>query len=194
MTDFYYFQSKDADGQSLVPVLNLLLPNNAVGAEIGVYKAHTFCTLLQSCPKISTLYGIDSYKPYADFLKEPYDNIPAYIVDEKEINFVRMLAFHNIEYSGFKEKAVMMEEDTQTAVLSFEDNSLDFVFLDTYMTLEQAVLDLETWYPKVKPGGIFSGHDWNSPSSIQIAVNDFREKNKINSTMSTFDNTWMWIK
>jgi hypothetical protein len=189
----YEFNSKVADGQSIVHAINLLLGDNIVGAEIGVFKGHTFCTLLQNCPKITKLIAVDSYKPYTDFLKEPYDGTPAYTIDAKDIDFIRLTAMHNIAFSGYADKVLFLQQDSSEAAKQIEDESLDFVFLDTYMTLEQAEKDLVDWYGKVKKRGLFSGHDWTS-TAIQQAVNNFRKSNNIDSFMSTFDNTWIWRK
>jgi len=187
------FNTKDADGQSLVHIINLLCPNNAIGIEVGVFTAETYCTILQNCPNLEMLYGIDNYKPYWDFLKEPYNEIPAYYCDHKTIDFVEKIADHNIEWSGKKEKSKMIKEDSSIAKDYFADQFADFIFIDTYLTLEQAEVDLSDWYPKLKVGGVFAGHDWNA-SVIQKAVYAFRDANKIYGTLSTFDNTWMWIK
>jgi SAM-dependent methyltransferase len=46
------------------------------------------------------------------------------------------------------------------AVNGFEDNSLDFVFIDASHEYEDVVQDLKAWYPKVKPGGVLAGHDY----------------------------------
>ena len=83
--------------------------------------------------------------------------------------------------------------DTNEAAEYIDDDSLDFIFLDAYLTGEQAKNDLEVWYPKVKTGGIFSGHDWNC-TDIEVSVNNFRRYNGINNHMSTYDNTWVWLK
>ena len=85
------------------------------------------------------------------------------------------------------------EKDSTAALADFEDESLDFIFIDTYMTYEQAKADLESWYPKVKRGGIFAGHDWDS-DQIQRAVHELRSAKRITNTLSTFDNTWIWYK
>ena len=190
---FERFNSKDADGQSLVHIINLLCPDNSIGIEVGVFTAETYCTILQNCPKVHTLYGVDNYKPYIDYLKEPYDGTPAYYCDSKTIDFVERIAAHNIEWSGKKEKSRMIKEDSSIAKNLFQDESADFIFIDTYLSLEQAETDLSDWYPKLKVGGVFSGHDWNAPV-IQKAVNNFRSINNISGDFSVFDNTWMWIK
>ena len=188
----YNFNTKHPDGQSLVHVINLMLGDELIGAELGVGKAQTLCTLLQNCPNIKLLYGVDSYKPYAEYL-DSKNGKPIYCVGEKEIEFIKLTAHHNIKFSGYSEKVKMIEEDSSYVSQHTQEESLDFVFLDTCMTYEQQVQDLNDWYSKVKVGGLFSGHDWNS-LDVQKATLEFRKINNITQKMSCFDNTWMWIK
>lgn len=188
----YVFESKEVYGQGLIHLINLLFKDNVIGAEVGIGSATNFCTLLQQCPNIKTLYGVDQFKPYSNFLKERYDGI-GIPFDEKQLDFVRLTAFHNIKYSGFAEKAIIIEEDSITASKQIEDNSLDFIFLDAHSTPQQAKNDLVAWHAKVKDGGIISGHDWFS-SDVRKVVSDFRFKNQVSNTLSTFDNVWAWIK
>lgn len=42
----------------------------------------------------------------------------------------------------------------------FEDNSLDFVFIDASHEYEDVKKDIQTWLPKIKKGGILAGHDY----------------------------------
>lgn len=191
---FYNFSSKEVDCQSLIHLINLFFKGNVVGAEIGVFRAESFCTLLQQCSNISLMYAVDNFKPYSDFLKMPYDeNVPKYTVDLKESEYNKLLAYHNIEFCGFKEKVIFLEKDSKLALNDIKNESLDFVFIDTYMTLDQAREDIRDWYPKVKQNGLFAGHDWSSPQ-VRQAINEFRNIHKINSKISAFDNTWVWIK
>lgn len=56
----------------------------------------------------------------------------------------------------------------------YEDQSLDFVFLDANHSYQGAKEDIAAWRKKVKPGGIFAGHDYNKnawPGVVQ-AVNE----------------------
>ena len=92
-----------------------------------------------------------------------------------------------------KDKAIIIEKDSVEASKEIEDASLDFIFLDAYLDYESTVRDLETWYPKVKTNGLFTGHDWQSPA-VQKAVEEYRNKNNIVSTLSTFDSAWAWRK
>lgn len=45
------------------------------------------------------------------------------------------------------------------SVQFFDDNSLDFVYIDGNHKLDFIMEDLTLWYPKVKPGGYVFGHD-----------------------------------
>lgn len=53
----------------------------------------------------------------------------------------------------------------------FEDNSLDFVFIDACHLYECVMMDVEAWLPKVKKGGIIAGHDYNldDPTNLEHA-------------------------
>lgn len=49
--------------------------------------------------------------------------------------------------------------DSIKVAQDFQDNSLDFVFIDANHEYEAVKLDIETWLPKVKVGGVLAGHD-----------------------------------
>jgi hypothetical protein len=42
----------------------------------------------------------------------------------------------------------------------YKDNSLDFVFIDANHSYEPLKQDIQVWLPKIKKGGIISGHDY----------------------------------
>jgi len=64
----------------------------------------------------------------------------------------------------------------------FDDNSLDFVFIDASHDYINVMIDLKAWYPKVKKGGVFAGHDYNQswPGVIKAVDEFFYEKHQIN--------------
>ena len=159
-----------------------------IGAEVGLFRAESFCTILQNCSNVKMLYGIDNWKPYIDEIGPmPME------VEEKDIDLVKFIAYNNFKWSGETSRGTIIEKDSNDAVNDFEDYSLDFVFLDSYLSYEQALNDLNTWYNKVKVGGLFAGHDWSS-MMVQDAVHTFRQENNIKEHMSCFGDTWIWKK
>lgn len=63
----------------------------------------------------------------------------------------------------------------------YDDESLDFVFIDAAHDYENVKNDISLWYPKVKEGGVLAGHDYhsNQPGVIQ-AVDEFFDSFTIN--------------
>ena len=45
------------------------------------------------------------------------------------------------------------------AATQFADSSLDWVFIDAFHGFHALTADILAWYPKIKPGGLVSGHD-----------------------------------
>lgn len=76
------------------------------------------------------------------------------------------------------------------AVNLYEDESLDFVFIDASHKYEDVKEDLKAWYPKVKKGGIFSGHDYPSWSEVVRAVDEYFPNRNFNSS----ENCWIHTK
>lgn len=52
----------------------------------------------------------------------------------------------------------------------YEDDSLDFVFIDGDHKYDAVVADIEAWLPKIKAGGIIAGHDYGWCTDVRKAV------------------------
>lgn len=57
----------------------------------------------------------------------------------------------------------LVRKTSAGAVDSYNDRTLDFVYLDGDHEYEGVYHDLTTWWPKVRPGGILAGHDVVTP-------------------------------
>lgn len=55
---------------------------------------------------------------------------------------------------------------------SFEDGTLDFVFIDASHDYQSVKDDIEAWYPKVRQGGVISGHDYPDWEGVKKAVDE----------------------
>lgn len=58
--------------------------------------------------------------------------------------------------------------DTVEAAKEIKDKSLDFVYIDAGHSFEEVKADYEAWLPKVRPGGIISGHDYGENDCIGV--------------------------
>ena len=67
--------------------------------------------------------------------------------------------------------------DTVAAAERFEDESVDFLYIDASHTYAGVLADLVAWYPKVKVGGLIAGDDWcfltRGELEVRAAVLDF---------------------
>ena len=54
----------------------------------------------------------------------------------------------------------------------YENESLDFVFIDAGHEYENVIDDINCWLPKIKKGGVLSGHDFHH-HPVSSAVNDY---------------------
>jgi predicted O-methyltransferase YrrM len=70
---------------------------------------------------------------------------------------------------------------------TFEDKSVDFVFIDAGHTYEEVVEDIKSWLPKVKKGGFIGGHDYyrdppgKEQEGVHNAVHEFFTHEEIES-------------
>jgi hypothetical protein len=67
---------------------------------------------------------------------------------------------HYAEATGTRLNINVVAERDLTVVDQYPDHSLDFFFLDADHKYETTKASLLAWLPKMKPGGIFAGHDY----------------------------------
>jgi predicted O-methyltransferase YrrM len=81
------------------------------------------------------------------------------------------------------------------AVNSFEDESVDFVFIDAAHDYESVKADIYAWWSKVKSGGILAGDDYQpSWQGVIQAVNEFSSATEL-PVLHTHDTChWLIIK
>lgn len=154
-----------------------------VGIEIGVELGRNIAYMLQECPNIMKIIGIDPYLPYNDWDKP--------ITEEEQIKTLEKSKFYLSQYCSRFE---LIKKTSKEAVDLFETESVDYIFIDGDHSYEGVLLDCKLYYDKLKKGGIFMGHDWWL-GSVQSAVNKFREENNITIPLNYTDNdVWYWTK
>ena len=93
----------------------------------------------------------------------------------------------------------IVKGDHNLLVDNYEDESFDYVYIDSDHSYEATSKDIELWWPKVKKGGILAGHDYNSRNKLYgvvEAVNEFVEANDIDLFHLTkeFPKSWIILK
>ena len=152
-----------------------------VGLEIGVASGWTMNHFLQNLSNLK-LIGIDPYIGYMDGSRE---------ITQELLDAQYLAAQDNI--SDFAPRGKILRGYSQDFVNSFEDKSLDYIFIDGDHSYEGALRDCELFFPKIKNGGIFAGHDW-SFDGVQKAVNEFKDKNGSPNIRIVAADVWYWIK
>jgi hypothetical protein len=149
-----------------------LLPQNSVWVELGAWtgRSASYCVVeLINKNKFFKFYCVDDWTGGID-LKET--NIA------KE-NSVKTLFLKNIE--PIKSNITVIDSLSWDAAINFEDESVDFCYVDAGHTYECVANDLASWWPKIKKDAYFGGDDFtNDFPGVIKAVTEFFENKKIN--------------
>jgi len=68
----------------------------------------------------------------------------------------------NLSKCGIAEYVTPLVGDSTEMASHFNDNSVDFAYIDACHEYRKVRLDIMAWIPKVKTGGIIAGHDYNA--------------------------------
>ncbi len=120
---------------------------NGICAEIGVLEGYYSKKILEQNPK--TLYLIDVWMPLKN-----YEDIT------NNINYPNAFAKVKNMSDSYANKCVMIKETSIEASKNFKNNFFDFIYIDANHCYEEIKKDIFAWFPKVKNGGVLSGHDY----------------------------------
>jgi hypothetical protein len=126
--------------------------NNNIGVELGVAKG-VFSSRMIESGRFSHFFGVDMY---------------ADMHDTKEYK-------ETIRKTGLFSNYKLLRMTFDDAYDLFDDNSLDFIYVDGYAhNGEEGGKVIFDWSKKVKIGGIISGDDYHSDWPLVVeAVNEF---------------------
>jgi hypothetical protein len=115
--------------------------------ELGVYHGQSyfgFCQATVENNVATHCFGVDTW--LGDRHTRAYD----------ESIFTEVNEHNQAHYANF---STLLRMTFDQAADRFEPESLDIVHLDGLHTYEAVRQDFATWYPKLRPGGIFLFHD-----------------------------------
>ena len=130
-----------------------------IGVEVGVKNGSHAQNILDNLI-VKHLYLIDSWVPYIEEGKIIYD--PPVYYD------------HVVKKFGDNPHIEIIRTSSCKAAKGIPDKHLDFVYIDGCHQYEYVYSDIAAWFPKLKVGGVLSGHDYGIKwGSVNEAVNDY---------------------
>jgi hypothetical protein len=150
-----------------------------VGVEIGVYKGALSYRLLASNPRLF-LFMVDPWAPtHSAEYKATGDEIAEFGQSDHDDTMRQAME----AVSPYQGQFEVIRGTSEDAVKRFKDGMLDFVFIDGDHSYRGCSLDIALWWPKLKAGGLMSGHDFRTDKDYGVikAVKEFagREKRKV---------------
>lgn len=135
--------------------------------ELGVFAGKSTAVMAPICLCNDTKYfAIDNFQGSSN----PRDEAT---VHQKNRD-IQQLFETNMEQMGLKDHIRIMKSDSSKASRLFEDNEIDFCFIDSDHSPVAVRKDIESWWPKIKKGGFLGGHDY--PSPLRTVVDQFAKE------------------
>ena len=161
------------------------------GAEIGVERGGYSEMLCQANPNLE-LFCIDPWKAYPTYR----DHTTQKVLDAIHAEAVARLKSYRCH---------IIRKFSAEAVRDVADAGLDFVYIDANHDAQHVLQDLTLWIPKVKQGGIISGHDfvkykgkYGEYNQVKDTVLGYTRDNNISPLFVLKDpagrSSWMWVK
>ena len=178
----HFFQNTIGEDWFTYPNLYSFVPQyfgeEAKFVEVGVWKGRSVSYLAVediNANKNQKIYAVDTW---AGSEEHTDPNNPNYNPElTQDPDWLYNLYLQNIE--PVKDIITSIKKSSLEAVNDFEDESLDFVFIDAAHDYENVKADILAWLPKIKRTGILAGHDYWPNDPVQIAVDEIFSSFKI---------------
>jgi len=167
-----------------------------VAIEIGTWRGD-FASVMCDKLRPNKFYAIDPFMLYEGYTDKPNENEFA---NQRNLDMLADRTAWRVNSMLPEGRSVMLREMSSKAIQSFEDNSLDVVYIDADHKYEPVLADIRAWYAKVKPGGILCGDDYIDGSHIEKfgviqAVKDFAAEHNLKFAITGGTNpSWVFCK
>jgi len=152
-----------------------------IGVEVGVQRGKYSEVLCRLNPQMK-VFGVDPWEAYVthpleDHLKTTQNHSSKEMLNKFHEQTKSRLA----PYSNYE----IIREYSIDAMKRFDDESLDFVYIDANHEYKYVMEDIVGWWRKIKKQGILAGHDFywvrsrHSNMHVKKAVLDFVRENQI---------------
>ncbi len=151
------------------------LPSGPVyGVEVGVFCGEMSAALLER--EDLSLLMVDSWEAEGAAYVADSGDWHATLKQNEQGDFLAK-AYRAVEFADGR--ATVYCGRSLDAADSVFDDRLDFVFIDADHSYEGCSADIKAWAPKIKPGGLLCGHDYDNPDfpefGVRRAVDEYAE-------------------
>lgn len=155
-----------------VGALRVWLHNCKKAVEVGTWTGQTAIAIAGALPPGGRLYCVDT------FCGDPNLEIRNFHFGSFTADDVRKLWTKRVAQAGYESRIELVEGDSAAMADRFCDEELDLVFIDACHHYPYPLRDMQAWWPKVKPGGVFCGHDHGEswPGVVQSVAEFMKEK------------------
>lgn len=137
-----------------------------LGAELGTRKGRTAGWLLRACSELF-LVVVDTWQEMPDVVDCP---------GAKEQD--RRFRYFKRTVGPYRDRLTILQMRTDEAHTQVADSSLDFIFIDADHAKESVKKDIQLWEPKVRLGGMISGHDSHFPGVYEAVLEYYGDRVK----------------
>ena len=141
-------------------------PSESTFVELGSWmgkSSNKMAELIKKSNKNIKFFTIDSFNSSSEKIRQDIIND---FDGDLYCEFI-----DNTLISDNKNSFEVIKDTSENSVSLFENNSIDFMMIDSDYTSTKHNLNL--WYHKIKPNGIIAGDDYNVFDEVNKSVNDF---------------------
>jgi hypothetical protein len=150
-------------GGSLSEVIGLVDAHDTVRryVKIGSYEGGSILVLaLRFANRTIDFFSVESLMPSGD------GNLDSQALTSRTRSVETLARFHQLRVN-------LIEGDSAPVASVFADGSIDFLFIEGTQDTKAIVNEIDTWLPKLSPGGILSGGAYDRPSVRAVVAQRF---------------------
>ena len=164
-------------------------PNFKNFVEVGCWKGHSISYLAE------LLKSREGVKISAVDIWDDGVNLPGYIYlgpdeDNEVWKYLYSIYNENLTRKGVRDLITDYKQCSWEGAENFEDESIDFCFIDAGHAYEEVIKDINAYLPKMKKTGIIAGHDYHNKieTGVRKAVDEI-----FNNNVHSPDGICWWV-
>lgn len=152
--------------------------NGFIFVEVGVWLGRSIAVAALAAKhskKDIKIYAVDTWNGSDEQVHQNYINR----IGGSDALYSEFMS--NMKAVGVDDIIIPVRCDSIKAAEKFEDNSIDFCFIDASHEYLDVLADVKAWLPKIKQGGVIAGHDYPWPP-VKQAVNELFPNHRVDGS------------